>query len=190
MTRTSLTSRQHRLLISAVVLAVAVTAFLALAVQPANAQATVEMGELQIADVNQTVDGDVSDVTVDTTLAYNHSVPDATTRILKLQAGPTRDQLTELTFAAERDVAGTDAGTVDLSASLLEADGITASDLNPAIADTTETTVYVAATIEVKRENGESVTRTVVEPVTLTLTDGATLDVAVGGEGSLTVETV
>lgn len=190
MTRTPTPSRKHRLLITAVVLAVAVTALLSLAVQPADAQASVDMGELQIADVNETVDGDVSDVTVDTTLTYEHSVPDATTRVLKLKAGPSKDELTELTFAAERDVSGDDAGTVSLSGSLLEADGITAADLNPAIADTTETTVYVAATIEVKRANGEAVTRTVIEPVTLTLTDGATLDVSVGGDGSLTVETV
>jgi len=152
-------------------------------------EADIAVGSLSVADVNRTVNGNVSDVTLSTDLAYEHDVPDADRRVLKLKVGPSADNLETVAFRNDRDVAGTDSGTVILSGSVLDHTEWTAGDMDPALAATKTTELTVQAEIEITRANGQTVTDTVTDTVTVTLHDGSELTAAIGGDGTLTVET-
>jgi len=186
--RVQLRPWQYRLI--AVVTGVTLVTVGALATAvPASGQTNVEMGTLTVSDVNRTVDGDVSDVRIDTEINYEHDVPDATRRIIKLKAGPSADELETVTFVQDSDPQGKDSGSVTASGSLTELSAYSASDFDPALAGTQTRTVVVAAEIEVRRDGGSPVTTQVTEPVTVTLHDGAVLSADVGGSGSVSVNT-
>jgi len=181
--------RLYRLGIITLVLALIGVGALGIATTSAGAESTLDMTGLDVADVNRTVSGDVSDVTLSVDLSYSHEVPDATRRVIKIQVGPDKDSLTTLDYINEQDMAGTDSGTVTLSGSILDAQGLTASEIDPALASTNETQVVVQAEIEITRSNGETVTETVTDTATLRLTDGGNLTASIGGSGEFTVET-
>jgi len=180
---------QYRLVAIMTGVTLVTVAALLTATAPAAGQSDLELGTLTVSDVNRTVDGDVSDVQIDAQLDYSHDVPDATRRIVTLKAGPSADNLETVTFAQESGPAGTDSGSVSLSGSLTELDAYSASDFDPALADSQTRTVVVAAEIEVRRESGEPVVTQVTEPVTIQLHDGAVLSADVGGSGDITVNT-
>jgi len=177
----------YRLLTIIGVALLAAAAGIALATVPASGQANVSLGSLDVADVNRTTTGDVTDVRVSATLSYAHDVPDADRRLLKLKVGPSPDQLETIDYVQDADPQGTASGTVDLDGSVLDASTLSAADFQPPLAGTTETTVYIGAAVEVRRAGGDPVTATVVEPVSLTLTDSQELTVEIGGTADVTV---
>lgn len=180
---------QYRLLAIMIGLTLVVGGAITAATMPATGQTNVEMGEFRVGDVNETVDGDVSDVTLAADLAYQHDVPDATRRLVKLKVGPDEDNLETVAFVQDDDPSGQDSGTVTLSGSLTDTSAFDAADFDPALAESQTREVVVAATIEVRRANGDPVTTTVTDTVTVTLHDGATLSATVGGSGSINVAT-
>lgn len=180
---------QYRLLAIMIGLTFVVGGAITAATMPATGQTNVEMGEFRVGDVNETVDGDVSDVTLAADLSYQHDVPDATRRLVKLKVGPDEDNLETVAFVQDDDPSGQDSGTVTLSGSLTDTSAFDAADFDPALAESQTREVVVAATIEVRRANGDPVTTTVTDTVTVTLHDGATLSATVGGSGSIDVAT-
>jgi hypothetical protein len=154
-----------------------------------TASADVAVGDLNVAGANQTVDGDVSDVRLDTTLAYEHDVPDAERRIIRLKVGTSEDDPELLDYVQEDNPAGVGSGSVDLGGSVLEHPSLSADEFDPALAETNSKKLVIQAVIEVQRAGGDAVTHTVTDTATVTLHDGAELTVELGGDGSLTVET-
>lgn len=152
-----------------------------------SASAQVELDSLDASDANHTLDGDLEDVTLDADVTFDHSVPDADRRYLTLTVGPDEDSLEELTFIHEPDPQGTDSGTVELTESLFEADAYSRADFEPPIAGNTSREVVVAAELVIERENGQEVTATETDTMTLTLRDGTDLDASVGGTVDTTV---
>lgn len=163
-------------------------AAIAVGVNTADASSSIDMDGLTIPDTNQTVTGNVSDVSVATDLSYSWSVPDAEQVVIKLRAGPSRDELETLTFR-QLDATGDGSGTVAMQGSLTELSAFSAEDFDPALAESERTDLVVAVELEVRRTNGETETATTVEPVTVQINDGTTLTTNVGGSGSVTVET-
>lgn len=184
------TRRQwHRLGLIAVALAVVGVAALAGATATADADVSMQTDSLDIPSVNKTVSGNVTDATLSTTLSYQTDVPDADRRIIKLKAGPTRDNL-ELLDYTQQSVSDSTSGTVTLSGSLLDHPQLTADVLNPARAGQTTTDLVVQAEIEVSRTDGkDAVTHTVTDDVTLQLTDDGQLVAQIGGTGEVDVAT-
>jgi hypothetical protein len=162
---------------------------LTVATTTADAQTTLTVDSLDVAGTNQTVDGDVTDATLSTTLDYQVDVPDAERRTVRLKAGPSRGALELVDYQTESVTDGAASGSVTLDGSLTDHPQISAADINPAVAATETTEVVVQAEIEVQRENGETVTDTRTDTVTLSLTDGTELEAAIGGSGAVTIET-
>jgi len=183
------TTRKEWYKLGVVTLWLSVIGVTALMVGAMSADAQTSVGGFTVDDVNRTVSGNVSDVTVSSDITYNHDVPDAERRIIRLQIGTSSDDLETIGYRNTRDVAGTDSGTVTLSGSALEHSGVSAADVDPALADSETTTLVVAANITVYRSNGETVTNTATDTVTLTLSDDNELSAEVGGSGSVSVST-
>ena len=180
--------RRYRLLTIAAVAVVLAAGGLAYTTHTAQGQASATLGELRIADVNETAQGNVSDLRVSTSVAYEYDVPDATRYIVKLKAGPSESELTTIDYVQTSTEQGSGSGTVDLDASLLSADGLSARDFEPPLAESASTEAVVAAEVEVRRANGEPVTHTVTDTVTVTIHDDASLTASVGGSGSIDVQ--
>jgi len=179
---------QRYTIITAVVL-VGIIGVVAVAAQPSAGQTDLTLDSLDVAGVNQTVDGEVSDVTLSTELDYQHDVPDAERRIITLWVGPSEDSLEQLTFAQESISGDPASGTVELSGSVFDHSEIDAQTVAPELAETKETDLVVQARVEIRRSGGESVVHNVTDTTTLRLTDGAELTATVGGTGDLTVIT-
>lgn len=154
-----------------------------------DAQASMQMDGLSVADTNETVSGNVTDVQLHADLSYQHDVPDAERRLVSLKVGPTRDDLTLLDYTQTRGPEGSASGTVALSGSLLQHDRFSAEDFDPDVASTSSREIVVRAVIEVQRAGGDAVVHTVTDTATVTLTDDAELTATIGGSGSVSVET-
>lgn len=183
------TTRQYRLLALATVALIAAGVGAAALPTPADAQADLTVGSLEVADANSTADANVSDVTLATNLEYAHTVPDAERRIITLKVGPSTDALETIAYQQTRDPPGDASGSVALSGSVFEHSSWTADDWNPAYADTTSREVVVRAVIEVRRASGSAVRHTVTDTATVTITDGGSVTVDLGGTGEFTVST-
>jgi len=181
--------RVHRLTIIAVILTVVGTGALFVSASTATAQADVGVDGLSVSSVDETVDGNVSDVTLAADLTYQHDIPDATQRIVKLKVGPSADNLETIAYRVDREPNGNASGTATLSGSVLDHAALSAADFDPALATTKDTQVVVQTIIEVERANGETVTANATDTATLTLTDSGELTATVGGTGTLTVTT-
>lgn len=155
----------------------------------AEASSSLALNSLSVADANTTVNSDVRDVTLGVSVDYEHEVPDATRRIVKVKVGPSKQDLELLTYSQTTDLQGTETGTVSLSGSLLKHSAWDASTFDPALAGNTTTTVVVQATIEIERANGETERHSVTDTATVVVRDGTVLVVRVGGSGSFTVST-
>ena len=184
------TQRQWRRLgIVAAALAVLGTVALLGAAGTANADVQLQTDSLDVAGVNKTVSGNVTDATLSTTLNYQTDVPDSDRRIIRLKAGPSTDNLETIDYT-QREVSDSTSGTVTLSGSLTDHPDISADALNPQRAGETTTDLVVQAEIEVTRSDGsDPVTHTVTDDVTLQLTDDGQLVAEVGGTGEVVVET-
>lgn len=158
-------------------------------VATADATSTVAMNDLTIPDANETVDGNVSDVTVQTDVSYSWMVPDAERVVVTLKAGPSASELETVTFQQLDDPAGDGSGTMQLGGSLTELTAYSASDFDPALASTEQTDLVVGVEIEVRRPNDPAVTSMVTEPVSVSVTDGTELTATVGGTGNVSVAT-
>jgi hypothetical protein len=151
------------------------------------AEASMQMDGLSIADENKTVSGNVTGVTLDADLSYQHEVPDAERRIVKLKVGPSKDDLTLVDYQQQRDPSGTASGTVTLSGSVLEHEAFSAEVFQPGVASTSAREIVVRAVVEVQRSGGDAVTHTVTDTATIRLTDDAELSAEVGGTGVVSV---
>lgn len=158
-----------------------------LVTDPASADADLALDDLTAADINRTVSGNVTGATLQADLTYEYTAPDADAVLVELKAGRSPDDLRTVTFR-RRDVAGSGTGDVTLSGTLADA-GVDPLTLDPSVAGRTNTTLYVAATITVQRTDADPVTHTVVEPVTITLRDDATLEATIGGDVTIDIET-
>lgn len=154
----------------------------------AQASTSLELGSLSIADADQQISGDVQDVRLQTRVDYSHDVQDAERRIVYVYVGPSEGDLELLTYSQTTDLQGTESGSVTLTDSLLSHSAWDAQTFDPALASNKSTTVVVRAVIEIQRENGETETQSVTDEATITLRDGATLSVEVGGSGGFVVE--
>lgn len=181
-------SRRRIILAAAFAIGFGATIFL-LGTPTASAGTTADLGGLEVDGVNKTVDGNVSDVTLNTSMNYEYDVPDATQRVIKLKVGPNEGDLETIDYVVEQDPSGSVSGSVSLSGSVLEHAELSASDVNPALASSEETEFVVEVSMEVTRANGEVVTREVSDTVVVRLRDGASLEASLGGSGSVTVET-
>lgn len=157
--------------------------------QPAAGQADLTLDTLSIADANETITEDIQTVELETTLDYNHDVPDTDRRLITLEARPEGGTYEQVTFSTDDVVSDAESGSVTLSGDLLQHSEISAVDLQPAVAGNTTTDIDVRATLEVQRENGDTTTATVEDTATLSLHDGTTLTAEIGGTGDLTVTT-
>jgi hypothetical protein len=176
-----------RVVLLAITLSVAVGGVVAFS--GGSAAADVSLDSLDVADANKTVTSDVSDVTLSGTLTYDHSVPDADRRQVKLKAGPSEDNLELVDYQQARDPSGVASGTVELSGSLVELSGFSAEDFNPALAETSSQEIVVQAVIEVQRAGGDPVIHTVTDTATVTVQEGTDLTAEIGGEGSIEIVT-
>ena len=184
------TKKQRLALTLALVIMLPIATVAALTLAPQSAAASgLTLGALTVSDVNRTINGNVTDVRVNARLDYQHDVPDATRRIVKLQVGPSENDLETVTFIQEPDPQGKTSGTVELSGSLLDANAFSRMDFDPALADSKTTEVVVRATVEVRREGGSPVTKSVTKHVSVSLTDGTELTVDVGGSVEVVVVT-
>lgn len=152
-------------------------------------QAGAQMQSLNVSNANETVAGNVSDVVLATTLQYQHDVPNADRRIIKIEVGPSADQLELLAYQQTRDPSDTASGTATISGGLVGDGPFQASTFNPAVANTSSQELVIRATVEVHRASGDVVTHTVTDTATVTLHDDATLTVELGGTGEFTVTT-
>lgn len=154
----------------------------------ADAQTDLSVGSLNVTGVNDTVSGNVTDATVSATLDYKLDVPDADRRIVRLEAGPTANDTALLDYT-QRETDGAATGTVTLSGSLFEHRKYSTVTLTPDRAATHTTQFVVVAEIEVTRSDGDPVTTTVEDTVTLTLADDGTLVADIGGSGEVSIQT-
>lgn len=180
---------QYRLLAVLVGVALVASGGIYVATQPGQAQTDAQLDSLEIDDVNRTVDGDVSAVSLDADVAYSWDVPDAERVVVELKAGPDRDSLETLAFRQVDDADATGSGTYDMGGDLTQHAHLAPSTFDPALASTENTSVVVVAEVEVRRAGGGNVTSTASDTVNVTLHDGATLSAQVGGSGNVTVST-
>lgn len=159
------------------------------ATQPGQAQSDAQLGDLEIGDVNRTVDGDVTAVSLAADVDYQWDVPDASRVVVELKAGPDRDNLETLAFRQVDDAQPSGSGTFEMGGDLTQHSRLSASMFDPGLARTTNQSVVVVAEIEVRRAGGGNVTSAASDSVTVVLHDGATLEAGVGGTGNLTVST-
>jgi len=155
----------------------------------ASGQAALSVDSLDVSDTTETITGDVDGVTLDTTLDYQYDVPDADSRTITLYVAPEGGAYEEVTFAYESSANDAASGSVQLSGDITDHPGISASELDPAVADTESTDLQIKAEIEVERDTGDVVTGNATDTATLTLTDGTALTAKIGGSGDLTVAT-
>lgn len=179
---------RRRRLASIVILLTVTTAGIALGTGTATA-ADVSVEELNIANESRTIGGSVSDVTLSATLGYNHNVPDADRRQVKLLAGRSTDDLELVDYRQTRDPDTNTSGSVTLSGSLFDNTPLSPSDVTPPAAGTTTTEFVVRAVVNIPRANGDAVRHVATDTATLTLTDDAQLSATVGGSGAITVTT-
>jgi hypothetical protein len=179
----------YRFIGFALVLGVVGLGVIAGAAQPAAGQADLTLDTLSVADTNETITEDIQTVELETTLDYNHDVPDTDRRLITLEARPEGGTYEQVTFSTEDVVSDAESGSVTLSGDLLQHSAISAADLQPAVAGNTTTEIDVRATLEVQRENGDTVTSTIEDTATLSLHDGTELTAEIGGTGDLTVTT-
>jgi len=184
------TSRRKQVYRAVVILvAVGITIASLAALTPTTDAAEVSVDSLDVADHEQTVTGDVTDGGLSATLSYDHDVADAERRIVKLKAGPSESELELVDYRQARDPQPKASGTVELSGSLVELSGFSASDFEPPLAHTASQEIVVQAVVEVQRENGEPVVHTVTDTATIRLTDDAELTATIGGTGGFEVDT-
>lgn len=176
----------YRILIIMLAAAVAIGGVVAFG---GSTSAEIQFDGLDVADANETVTSDVSDVTLAATVDYSHDVPDADRRQVKLKAGPTEDDLELVDYQQERDPAGVASGSVTLSGSLVDLSGFSAEDFNPDLAETSSQEIVVQAVIEVQRANGDPVIHTVTDTATVTIEEGTELSATIGGTGEITIQT-
>jgi len=182
------TRRQYRIATTLGIIAlVAVGAVVA--TQPASGQAEIQTGDLTISDTDETINGDVSDVRLSTTLDYSHDVPDAERRLIMLSVAPVGGDSERIAFVQDTVNGDPASGTVTLDGSLFDHSEIDAKTVAPELASEQTTEIEVTAEIEVRRESGDPVTHTVTDTATLSLTDGTDLTAELGGSGGLTVTT-
>lgn len=179
----------HRLAIATVALSLIGAGSLALA-HSASAQTSVSVEDLTIADLNQTVDGDVSDARLSATLDYAADVPDAERVTIRLEAGPTGGTTDLIAYDSMGVSGGAESGTVTLEGSLTDHPSLSAADFDPGVAATQSVDLTVNASIEVQRANGQAVSSSAIDTATVRLTDGTNLTASIGGSGEITVETV
>jgi cytoskeletal protein RodZ len=179
----------YRLGLVAVALALVGAGALTVATTQAQAQTDLALDGLAVDDVNQTVDGEVSALTLTADVDYQHEVPDATRRVVRLKVGTSADDMETVAYRNHADADGTASGTVTLSGSVFDATTLSPADVTPPVAGSETTTLYVAAELELQRQNGETVTETATDTVTVTLHNGTSLTAEVGGTGTVTVET-
>ena len=178
----------HRLAIIAVALSMIGVGSLALA-HSAAAQTDVSVDSLEVADLNRTVNGDVTDARLSATLEYSADVPDAERATIRLEAGPRGGTTDMIAYDTVQVTDGEVSGTVTLEGSLTEHPALSAADFDPAVAATEAVDLRINASIEVSRENGQAVSSSAVDTATVTLTDGTNLTASVGGNGQIRVET-
>lgn len=168
---------------------IVVALVIATATVPASGQTNADVGSLDVSGVNKTADGNVSAVTLETDIGYSFDVPDATRRIVSVSVGPSEDNMEQIGFRQDSNPGGQDSGTVSLSGDVTDTSLYSARDFNPELAGSKTTVMVVRATVEVRRANGEPVTATATDTVTVNLEDGATLSADVGGSGEVSVTT-
>ena len=183
-------TRFDRRRLVALIALVAVVATVSLTSVPTTtAQADLLTDELSIGNQTETVNGDVSGVTLQTSLDYQHDVPEADRRLINLYVAPEGGEYEQVTFDYDSNPTDQASGTVSLSGDITEHSGIDAADIDPVAAGNESMTVDVKAEIEVERTNGDPVVSSVTDTATLTVEDGTTLSAEVGGTGSFTVQT-
>ena len=139
--------------------------------------------EFHVANATHDLDagGDLSDVTLDATLTVDHDVPDADRRLTKLAVGTNTSNVETIAFDNERSPGPAATTTLELRGSLFESQHFERSDFQPGINESVSHEIVVGAGIEVERETGDKVIEWTYETVTVTVTDGTTLAVTVGG---------
>jgi hypothetical protein len=180
---------QYRLLGILIGGTVVVALVIATATVPAHGQTNADVGSLDVSGVNKTVDGNVSTVNLQTDIAWEFDVPDASRRIVSVSVGPSKDNMEQIGFRQDTNPGGQGTGTVSIAGDVTETPLYTADDFDPKLAGNKTTVMVVRATVEVRRANGEPVTATATDTVTISLEDGATLSVSVGGSGDVTITT-
>ena len=155
---------------------------------PATGQADLSLGDMTVSGTNQTVTSDVSDVRIQSTIDYEHDVPDVDRRIVTLKAGPSPDDLETMDFRTATPT-GADSGSTTLSGSLTDHPRLSAADFDPAVAGNTTEEITVQAILEVRRENGPTVTEQVTKTATVTVQDDTELVVNVGADTTVEVTT-
>lgn len=180
---------QYRLLGILIGGTIVVALVIASATMPAQGQTNADVGSLDVSGVNKTVDGNVSTVTLSTNVGYEFNVPDAERRIVSVSVGPSKDNMEQVGFRQDTNPGGSDTGTVSIGGDVTDTSLYSAKDFDPELAGDKTTVMVVRATVEVRRANGEPVTATATDTVTVELEDGATLSADVGGSGSVTVTT-
>lgn len=155
--------------------------------ESADATTDLSVGNLTASDVNRTITGNVTGGTFTADLAYETTAPSSNQILLKFKAGPDTGNLSTLEWR-QYEVSGATSGDATLSGSFADA-GIDPLTLDPSVGATRNSTVYVAATIEVSRSGGTTMNKTVIEPVTLRLHDDGSLTASVGGQVDVSVTT-
>jgi len=168
---------------------VVVALVIASATVPARGQTSADVGSFDVAGVNKTVDGNVSAVNLQTDIAWEFDVADASRRIVSVSVGPSKDNMEQIGFRQDTNPGGQGTGTVSMAGDVTETSLYTPDDFDPELASNKTTVMVVRTTVEVRRANGDPVTATATDTVTVSLEDGATLSADVGGFGEVSVTT-
>jgi VCBS repeat-containing protein len=150
--------------------------------------ATMQPTGFTVADVNKTVDGQLEDVALESTISFDYQVDNAETMTMQLVAGPTKNQTDTVSYTANTDAPAENSGEITLTGSLLETSNLTASDFRPASGGNTTQTLVVGVVMQVETTHGETETVREYDTVVVTLSDTAN-QIEVAGTGQIVIET-
>ncbi|MFW6152899.1 MAG: hypothetical protein ACOC42_00925 [Halobacteriota archaeon] len=156
---------------------------------PPAAGAHAGVGDLVVNDSTHQLDNGVSDVRLAVSADLDWSVPDATKRIVRLDARPAgASEYTAVAWDINESPGDGEVRTIDLEGSLLDLEAFNESDIVPEPGETTETDVEVRLYLGIDDADGERLEANATTTATLTLEHtGEAIHVDVGGHGDFVV---
>ena len=146
-------------------------------------------GGFDVADVNESVDGEVSDLRLTADAEYGWTADHADMATVQLVVGESRESATPVDYVTVRDPARDGGGTESFDVSVFDSDDFARSDFQPGGGSEVSREVVVGVIVEVETAYGETERATAYDTVDVTLSDDVTLTASAGGSGEIVVET-
>ena len=146
-------------------------------------------GGFEVANVNESVDGEVSDLRLTADADYGWTADHADMATVQLVVGESRESATPVDYVTVRDPSRDGSGTESFDVSIFDSDDFSRADFQPAEGEEVSREVVVGVIVEVDTAYGETERATAYDTVTVDLADDVTLEADAGGSGTITVET-